>query len=80
MAAVALHGALQQIARLGGGIVESSPVDVEGRTTSGSFLYNATLTMFEREGFTHTRRLGKHAWLVTKKVRRAPGAPALRQA
>jgi GNAT superfamily N-acetyltransferase len=80
VAAAALHGALQQIAHLGGGIVESTPVDVEGRTTSGSFLYNATLTMFEREGFTCTRRLGKHAWLVTKQVRRAPGAPALRQA
>ena len=72
VAAVALKGALREIARLGGGVVESMPEDVEGRKTSGSFLFNASLSIFEREGFTRTRKLGKHAWLVTKKVRRAP--------
>jgi hypothetical protein len=25
--------------------------------------------MFERQGFTRTRQLGKNNWLVTKKVR-----------
>ena len=69
MAAAALKGALSEIARLGGGTVESSPEDVEGRKVSNSFLYNATVGMFERQGFTRTRQLGKNSWLVTKKVR-----------
>jgi GNAT superfamily N-acetyltransferase len=73
VAAAALKGALQEIARLGGGSVESSPEDVEGRKVSNSFLYNATLAMFEQQGFARTRQLGKNSWLVTKNVRaRAP--------
>jgi GNAT superfamily N-acetyltransferase len=64
----ALAGALEQIARLGGGTVESYPEDAAGRTVSGSFLYNGRLAMFERQGFQRTRRLGKHHWVVTKAV------------
>ena len=64
-----MKGALRQIAQLGGGTVESSPEDVEGRKVSSSFLYNATIAMFERHGFTRTRQLGKNNWLVTKRVR-----------
>ncbi len=67
----ALEGALDQIASLGGGVVESYPEEVEGRTTSGSFLYNATLSMFERQGFKRVRKLGMTHWVVTKRVRRA---------
>ena len=69
VAAAALRGALDHIARLGGGVVESSPENVEGRKVSNSFLYNATLSMFEDAGFTRTRQLGKNAWLVSKRVR-----------
>jgi ribosomal protein S18 acetylase RimI-like enzyme len=69
VAAAALKGALREIARLGGGIVESSPEDVEGRKVSNSFLHNATVAMFERQGFTRTRQLGKNNWLVTREVR-----------
>jgi len=69
VAAAALKGALAEIARLGGGIVESSPEDVDGRKVSNAFLYNATVAMFERQGFTRTRQLGKNNWLVTKRVR-----------
>ena len=65
----ALQGALKEIARLGGGTVESYPEDVKGRSTSGSFLYNATLSIFERQGFRRSRRLGKNHWVVTKVVR-----------
>ena len=71
VANAALKGALQQIALLGGGTVESYPEKVEGRTTSGSFLHNGTLAMFEREGFTPLRAIGKHHWVVSKKVRAA---------
>jgi GNAT superfamily N-acetyltransferase len=71
VAAAALKGALREIARLGGGTVESYPEDVEGRSVSGSFLYNATVSVFEREGFRRTRRLGTNHWVVTKVVRRS---------
>jgi GNAT superfamily N-acetyltransferase len=69
VAAHALAGALQEIARLGGGTVESYPEDVEGRTTSSSFLHNGTLAMFERQGFKRTRRLGKNHWVVSTNVK-----------
>jgi len=64
--AAALEGALHEIARLGGGTVESYPEDAEGRSVSSSFLHNGTLAMFERHGFERTRRLGKSRWLVTR--------------
>lgn len=68
VASAALKGALKEIARLGGGVVESYPEDVEGRSTSSAFIYNATVSIFERQGFERTRRLGKKHWVVTKKV------------
>jgi len=68
VASIALEGALNEIARLGGGIVESYPQDVEGQSTSGSFLYNATVSIFERQGFQRTRRLGKNHWVVTRVI------------
>ena len=68
VAAVALAGALAEIARLGGGTVESYPEDAEGRSVSGSFLHNGTVAMFESRGFERTRRLGKHHWVVAKVV------------
>lgn len=71
VAAAALNGALREIARLGGGTVESYPEDVDGRSVSGSFLHNGTVSMFEREGFRRTRRLGKNHWVVTRVVRRS---------
>jgi GNAT superfamily N-acetyltransferase len=71
VASAALKGALREIARLGGGTVESYPEDVEGRSVSGSFLHNGTVAMFERERFRRTRRLGKNHWVVAKVVRRS---------
>ncbi|NOT06190.1 MAG: GNAT family N-acetyltransferase [Anaerolineales bacterium] len=68
VASIALNGALNEIARLGGGAVESYPQDVEGQSTSGSFLYNTTVSIFERQGFQRTRRLGKNHWVVTKVI------------
>lgn len=68
VASIALEGALYEIARLGGGTVESYPEDVEGRSVSGSFLYNSTISIFERQGFQRTRRLGKNHWVMTKVI------------
>jgi GNAT superfamily N-acetyltransferase len=69
VASAALDGALQEIARLGGGTVESYPEDIEDRSVSASFLHNGTLSMFESRGFERARRLGTHHWVVTKVVR-----------
>ncbi len=71
VAAVALAGALREIGRLGGGTVESYPEEVKGRSVSGSFLYNGTVSMFQQQGFRPVRRLGKNHWVVTKVVRKA---------
>jgi GNAT superfamily N-acetyltransferase len=70
VAAAALAGALQEIARLGGGAVESYPESVDDRSVSGSFLHNGTVAMFERSGFARSRPIGKHHWVVTKVVAR----------
>jgi GNAT superfamily N-acetyltransferase len=68
VAAAALEGALDEIARLGGGTVESYPEASEGRSVSASFLHNGTASMFERHGFERARRLGKHHWVLTRVV------------
>ena len=66
VAALTLEGALREIAHLGGGTVESYPDDMEGRPTSAAFLHNGTVSMFERQGFERTRRLGKSRWIVSR--------------
>jgi GNAT superfamily N-acetyltransferase len=68
VAAAALAGALREIARLGGGTVESYPEDAQGRSPSSSFLHNGTAAMFESQGFRRTRQLGKNHWVVTLAV------------
>ncbi|MGA2519551.1 MAG: GNAT family N-acetyltransferase [Acidimicrobiales bacterium] len=68
VADAALAGALVEMARLGGGIVESYPEDTDGRKVSGSFLHNATVAMFERHGFERDRQIGKHRWVVSRLV------------
>jgi GNAT superfamily N-acetyltransferase len=70
VASLALKGALREISRLGGGSVESYPEEVKGRSVSASFLHNGTVSMFTREGFKRSRRLGKNHWVVTKVVRK----------
>ena len=69
VAGIALAGALAEIARLGGGSVESYPEDTRDRKVSGSFLHNGTVAMFEHYGFTRSRQIGKHRWVVSRVVR-----------
>ena len=68
VAVAALAGALNEIARLGGGVVESYPEELAGRTVSSSFLHNGSVSMFEKQGFERARRIGKDHWVVTKVV------------
>jgi GNAT superfamily N-acetyltransferase len=66
VAAAALAGALELIARLGGGNVEGYPEDA-GSVPAG-FLFNGALSTYEKLGFVRDRKIGKHRWVVTKVV------------
>jgi GNAT superfamily N-acetyltransferase len=65
VAAAALERALDEIAQLGGGTVESYPEDVGGRSVSASLLHNGTVAMFEQHGFQRSRKIGKHRWVMS---------------
>ena len=68
VAAAALSGAVEEIARLGGGRVEGYPEDTQGRSASPAFLFNGALSTFELLGFQRSRLIGKRKWVVTRTV------------
>lgn len=68
VARAGLAGAVDQIARVGGGLVEAIPEVTAGREAQGRFLYSATVELFEDFGFTRHRQVGKHAWVVSRTV------------
>jgi GNAT superfamily N-acetyltransferase len=68
VAAAALQGALAEIARLGGGTVESYPDDLPDAKLASGFGHNATVAMFERRGFTRQRQIAKNRWVVVREV------------
>jgi ribosomal protein S18 acetylase RimI-like enzyme len=68
IARAAVEGALDHIARRGGGLVEAISETTDGRTAPGRFLFSATVELFEDHGFTRVRPVGKHAWIVTRPV------------
>jgi GNAT superfamily N-acetyltransferase len=71
IARAALEGALGQIARLGGGLVEAITEVTAGRQAQGRFLFSATAELFEQNGFARVRQVGKHAWIVSKVIQPA---------
>ena len=68
VADAALAGALEEIARLGGGMVEGYPDDPAAGKLSASFLYCGTLELFERHGFEATRAIGKTRRVVRRRL------------
>jgi GNAT superfamily N-acetyltransferase len=66
VASAGLAGALDLIARLGGGTVEGYP-EAAGAVPAG-FLFNGALSTYERLGFARDRQIGKHRWVVTRVV------------
>jgi GNAT superfamily N-acetyltransferase len=68
IARVALDGALDQIAQLGGGLVEAISEVTTGREAQDRFLFSATVELFEQNGFTRARQVGRHAWIVSKVI------------
>ena len=53
-------GALDLIAKAGGGVVEAYPQDTGGKKITASFLYGVTRSLFEQAGFSYVRPKGKN--------------------
>ena len=68
VADAALGGAIAAIARSGGGTVEGYPEETDDRTVPGSFLHTGPMAAFENHGFTRTRQISPHRWVVTRGV------------
>lgn len=64
----ALEGALELIARAGGGLVEALPEVTAGRVAQGRFLFEMTVELYEEYGFERVRQIGKHRWIVSRRV------------
>ena len=75
---LAIRGALDMIARAGGGVVEGYPHDLTDQTKkmSSSFLYNSTRSLYERLGFTYDRPKGLKNCVMVKVVEPAVSAQA----
>jgi GNAT superfamily N-acetyltransferase len=69
VAGEAVRGALDLIAKAGGGVVEAYPQDTQGSKASSTHLYNGTRLMFESAGFRYERPLGKKHCVMRKTVR-----------
>ena len=68
VARLALGGALAQISERGGGRVEGYPEETDDRALSGSYLHTGPMAAFEHHGFTRTRPVSPHRWVVTRTV------------
>lgn len=70
VAELAITGALDLMARAGGGRVESYPHDLTDSTKkmSASFLYNGTRRLYERLGFTYDRPKGLKNCVMVRMV------------
>ena len=68
VAGVALRGALDLIAKAGGGVVEGYPQDTQGKKVSSTFLYNATRSLYEQTGFSYDRPKGKNHCVMRRTV------------
>jgi GNAT superfamily N-acetyltransferase len=71
VAGVALRGALDLIARAGGGVVEAYPQDTGGQQVSATFLYSGTRSLFEQAGFRYDRSKGKYHCVMAKTISRS---------
>ena len=65
-----MRGALDLIARAGGGRVEGYPQDTPGKKVNPSFLYNGTRHMYEEAGFVSAEdhAKGKNHCVMTMTV------------
>jgi hypothetical protein len=49
-------------------VVEGYPEETDDRKLSGSFLHTGPMAAFESHGFTRTRPISPHRWVVTRTV------------
>lgn len=75
LSAVAVAGALDLIAGLGGGLVEAYPEEPGPKRKSASLLYNGTRQVFERAGFGYEGRKGQNHCVMRRTVRAATRMP-----
>ncbi len=68
IARAGLEGALRLIAAAGGGLVEAISETTSGRDAQSRFLFSATVELFEQLGFVRGRQVGKHAWIVSRRI------------
>lgn len=68
ISAIVLGGALDLIAKAGGGRVEAYPEELVGQKRSAGMLWGGTLGLFEAAGFQKLRKIGKHRWVVSKET------------
>ena len=66
VARVAVEGALDSIARQGGGLVEAISETTAGREAQGRFLFSGTVELFDQYDFDRVRQVGMHAWIVQR--------------
>jgi GNAT superfamily N-acetyltransferase len=80
IARIALAGALTEIGAAGGGLVEAISETTEGREAQDRFLFSGTVELFEEFSFARIRKVGKHAWIVSRTIEpvRKGGAAARR--
>jgi GNAT superfamily N-acetyltransferase len=62
----AIAGAVDLIRGLGGGVVEGYPEDAAD--VAAGFLYHGALSTYDRLGFERVVKVGKHRWVVSKRV------------
>jgi hypothetical protein len=77
-AGVALRGALDLIAKAGGGVVEGYPQDTQGKKVSTKFLYNTTRSLYEQTGFSYARPKGKNDCVMRRTVSPVKARPRSR--
>ncbi len=68
VSSLALEGAIDAIAKAGGGLVEAYPENVDGRNIAGAYIYLGTIPMFEKRGFVKLRQVAMHHWVMTREV------------
>jgi GNAT superfamily N-acetyltransferase len=66
VSAMALHGAVHQIAQAGGGVVEGYPHDPQRKRVA--VLYNGTRSLFENAGFEFVRAKGQRNTVMRRSV------------
>jgi len=74
IARAGLAGALDQLTALGGGLLEAISEVTDGRQAQGRFLFSATVELYEQHGFVRGPEVGKHAWVMSRRLEGAAAA------